>query len=507
MPVWDTHAEYDKQSAKWTRARDAVSGQDVVHGKGVIYLPQLKDQDDNEYRAYKKRATWFGASAMVVSGLVGMIFRMPPKKTLPVAALSMLDDIDMAGTPLDTFAQEFTEEILTVGRVGILVDHPPSVDLDGAPITVAQAQLLNIRPTMQLYKTEQILNWKHRRVKNAWALSMVVLEEIAMLPGKDEWDQKHEKRWRVLDLDDMDFYRQRVFRKPTDAERAANPHVPEQIQIGDDVYPVIDGQKINFIPFYPCDEDDVDICPDEPPLIDLFDLNLAHYRVTADYEHGCHFTGLPTPVISGYTPEQTEDGKPPPKLYVGSSHAWVFPDPQAKATYLEFHGTGLTALEKNLDRKEGQMALVGSRMLTPEHNGKTPTGATTTVVNRTGESSRLASISAAASTAFTRALKVFCQWGGMPSTGVEYRLNKDFLPIIVDSNALNALVAAVAAKTLPFDDFWSMLQRGDIVPVDKEASEALSDIQSQPEFVGQAPTKKADAAAPESQAKAGGVVK
>jgi hypothetical protein len=101
-------------------------------------------------------------------------------------------------------------------------------------------------------------------------------------------------------------------------------------------------------------------------------------------------------------------------------------------------------------------------------------------------------------------MKVFAEWAQAPSDGIEIRFNKDFLPIIVDSNALNALVAAVAAKTLPFDDFWSMLQRGDIVPVDKEASEALSAIQSQPEFVGQAPTKKADSPAPEDQAQAGG---
>jgi hypothetical protein len=79
---------------------------------------------------------------------------------------------------------------------------------------------------------------------------------------------------------------------------------------------------------------------DEPPLIDLVDANLALYGINADYRHGLHFTGLPTPVVSGYQPQK--DGE---KFYIGSTSAWVFPDPQAKAVFLEFTGQGLDALK------------------------------------------------------------------------------------------------------------------------------------------------------------------
>lgn len=504
MAVWDTHPEYRKQAPKWKRARDAVAGSDAVKGAGAAYLPMLKDQDEDDYKSYLMRATWFGASAMVVSGLKGMIFRMPTRRVLPDAILSYLDDIDLKGTPISVFEEEYVEEILTVGRVGTLVDHPVWIDTSGVAVTKAIAEAANLRPTLQLYRTERILNWDHRRIANKWELCMVVLEEYHT-EKVSEFKSTVETRWRVLDLDINNEYRQRMFRKRTEKEAAEGK--PEEIQVGSDVYPMMDNKRLNYIPFYAADEDDVDICPGEPPLIDLIDLNLAHFRVSADYEHGCHFTGLPTPVISGYSPEQNEDGTAPAKLYVGSSHAWVFPDPQATATYLEFHGTGLAALEKNLDRKEAQMATIGARMLTPENNGKTPTGATTTVVNRTGESSRLASISQAASLSFTRALKTFCEWSQAPSKEVVIKLNKDFLPIIVDSNALNALVAAVAAKALPFEDFWNMLQRGDIAPQDKDAEQAIAQIKANPDFIGQPPTKTADAPAPATKAAGGGSVK
>ncbi|MFX5825171.1 DUF4055 domain-containing protein, partial [Acinetobacter baumannii] len=86
--------------------------------------------------------------------------------------------------------------------------------------------------------------------------------------------------------------------------------------------------------------------------------NYAHYLVSADYEHGCHFAGLPTPVVTGYTPQNGPNGEPPEKLYIGSAAAWVFPQPDAKAYFLEFEGQGLDALEKNLSRKENQMAIL-----------------------------------------------------------------------------------------------------------------------------------------------------
>ncbi|WP_457831240.1 DUF4055 domain-containing protein, partial [Staphylococcus aureus] len=87
--------------------------------------------------------------------------------------------------------------------------------------------------------------------------------------------------------------------------------------------------------------DDLTPTVDLPPLVDLVDMNYAHYLVSADYEHGCHFAGLPTPVVTGYTPQNGPNGEPPEKLYIGSAAAWVFPQPDAKAYFLEFEGQGL----------------------------------------------------------------------------------------------------------------------------------------------------------------------
>jgi hypothetical protein len=65
-----------------------------------------------------------------------------------------------------------------------------------------------------------------------------------------------------------------------------------------EVYPLMNGKPLDFIPFTFLSTDDNTAEVDEPPLIDLVNVNLSHYRTCADLEHGAHFTGLPTPYIT-----------------------------------------------------------------------------------------------------------------------------------------------------------------------------------------------------------------
>jgi hypothetical protein len=94
--------------------------------------------------------------------------------------------------------------------------------------------------------------------------------------------------------------------------------------------------------------------PDEPPLIDLIDKNVAHYQVNSDLRHGAHFTALPTLFLAGIDADSTGNA---PKILIGGSAAITSPHPEARGEYIEFQGQGLGALEKMLDRMERQMAI------------------------------------------------------------------------------------------------------------------------------------------------------
>ena len=443
-------------SDQWVKARAVSAGQKAVHAAGELFLPKLTDQTAEDYKSYKLRASFFNASFRTISALSGLIFRKPLVVDVSKSIESMLEDVTMSGIDFQIFAQQTAIEILTIGRIGVLVDFPAQ-STEG--MTQADAEAFKIRPTMQKYQAESIINWKTTRMGNETALSMVVLKEDATLPSENEFQHKTEVRYRVLDLvkriiengvvnkDEGFVYRVRVFRIDNDSK--------EQQQVGSDLFPLMNNKPLSYIPFYFIGVDDTTSDVDEPPLIDLVDLNLAHYRTDADYKHALHFT-IPTPCAAGF---QVEDGE---KLYVGSSHAWVSSDPAAKSWFLEFTGQGLSEVRTAKDDMKQEMAILGARLLTAEK--KDAETAQVAQIHRAGESSILSAIAQTISIGLTKALNTFCEWAGQPGKW-SVSLNRDFLPVGMTPQELTALLAGwqMGAPGLSDEGLFNIFKKREMI--------------------------------------------
>lgn len=438
-----THPEYDKALPKWKRCLDFAAGEDAVHAARTTYLPKLKGEEDPDYDARLARTPFFNATWRTISGLKGMAFRKAPTVVAPPSMQPYRDNIDQAGTSLDLWAQDFFQHILTTGRGAALVDFP-SVANPGS-MTKAQADALGLRPSIQQYKAESVTNWRFTRINNETVLEMITLCE-SVRAGDDEFDYKQEKRWRVLDLvvvDGVVMYRQRLFRQRDGKDE----------QIGGDVYPQMNGQPLSRIPVVLFGVDSSRTTVDEPPLIDLVNMNWHHYQVSADYEHGCHFSGLPTPFVWG---AQLEPGE---KLYIGSKAANVFANPDGHAEYLEVT-SDFGALRKNLDEKKSEMAVLGARMLEGQ---KTAVESAETLKRRgAGEESQLASMADVFSANMTQALRLFAQWAGIPGD-VSYQMSSDYGVAGLTAQELTALVSAWQAGAISEQTLFQNLQRGEVV--------------------------------------------
>lgn len=469
MPVNKPNAEYDGMSQQWKRCSDVYNGQCAIHAAGELYLPKLKEQTTDDYNAYRMRAIFYNATYRTISGLMGMIFRKPPKVVLPPAVEELAKDITMTGTPLNIQLQDIVTEALKLGRIGLFVDH---VQAPVGVVTQADAAKLNLRPKMVTYCAQSIINWRVSQVNNKSALSLVVLEEDEVLPV-DEFSSKCEKRWRVLDID-SGVYRVRIFMRVDDKD-----------VLLDTWFPTMNGKTLDFIPFQFIGTDDVTPDIDIPPLVDLVDLNISHYQSTADLEHGAHFTGLPTAWIAGYKPEKEGD-----KMYIGSSSAWVFADKDAKVGYLEFTGAGLESLEKRLAIKETQMAVVGARMLEPQKRAVETSE--TESIHRKGEESMLSSVSQSISLGVTTALKWLTEWAGADPSAVELELNRDFFPVGLTPQQIAALVSAWQQGAISDQTLFDNLQAGEIIDADTTFEEEQARIGEQAARFAQ---QTADAAA------------
>jgi len=465
--VKSKHRDYDAYARKWRRCRDVASGQDAVHGGGTLYLPRLNEQELGDYLAYVARTPFYNATWRTMAGFIGMLFRKPATLEVPKKLEDYLNDVTMSGVTFNAFAKECALEDLTVSRVGVLVDHPrQQTDAEGnpVPISIAVAESLGLRPSMQLYRAEAIIDWKKDRVGNKTVLKQVrLLEEHGV--EKNEFETETELRVRVLDLFNGQ-YRVRVFNEDTEE------------QIGGDVYPVMNGKPLAYIPFYFIGPDDGEDELSDPILIDLVDLNIKHYQVSADYEHGCHMAGLPTPVIAGYQTEFDQNGNAvPAKFYIGSGTAWVFPNFQTTVKYLEFTGQGLTALENNLKAKEGQLAAIGARMLAPEKSGVE--ASETLAMRHSGEHSVLGAIAIAVSEGLTKALKVFAEWAGIPGE-VKFEINRDFVPMSVDSGTLTAWLSLVQGGQMSGESLFDLLKRADLIAPELKYEEEQARIDANP---------------------------
>lgn len=456
MSVDSKHKEYSEFYEVWERCEAAAEGQDEIHEKGIKYLPRLSGQNDAEYFAYKQRALYYNATARTVDGLTGMLFMKPETIEAPAAMDNIIADVTMGGLSLHQFAEMVAEEVITIGRVGVLIDYPPIVNA----VTLAQAQAQGARPYATMYDAESIINWKTGRINNVEQLTLVVLEEENEIPV-DEFESKCEPQWRVLDLVNG-AYRQRVFRKDKRGE----------FILVEEIFPQINGRVINRIPFEFFGVRDNSPCVDKPPLLDLVDVNLSHYRTTADYEHGLHFTGLPTPVVTGYYSDDKSAS-----LRIGSGTAWLLPDPQSKAFYLEFTGQGLGELREALRSKEAMMATLGARILAPEK--RAAEAAQTANIHRSSENSVLASIAQSISVGLTHVMEWLRDWSNITGD-VKVELNRDFIPNSMTAQDVDSLVKSWQSGAISHETLFENLVAGDIIAQDTSFDDEMERIATRP---------------------------
>jgi hypothetical protein len=475
MPVNTLHPDFEAMCHAWSRARDVFAGEDAVKTAGEKYLPRLDAQSDGEYNAYRARASFFNATARTADGYLGLIFRRIPFIKLPDAGNALgralkefAQDADLVGTTLGAYAKKITGEVITVGRVGTLIDWEAETEK---------------RAFVSTYAAESILNWRVERIKGRNVPTLVVLHEVASAAAtaEDEFEATGGEQIRVLKLVReasgdtrcvVDLWRPEVQprnQRGRSKERAKWKLVETRT-------PLRLGKPLPLIPFVfhgpRHSRADVDVLP----LGDVIAVNLDHYRLNADYKHGVHFTALPTAWVSGFQKGST--------LRIGSSTAWVTEQTGATAGYLEFTGQGLMTFERAMDRDERLMALLGSRLL--ENNKKVGETAEAIELRQTGEHSILGNIALSVSDSLTQILRWVYWWNSteeapddVGADKVLLGLNTDFSAKGLEPQEIQAVVAAWQAGAISRDTMTELFRRGEVLPDGRSVEEEKKLIASE----------------------------
>ena len=488
MPVETVNAAIARRYAQWSRIRDAVDGSDCVRENANTYIPSLTGQTHDEYARYIARPAFFEATGRTRDAMTGLVFAHSPTIDVPPALEYLLDDIDADGGSLDEFAGRMVDELQETGFGVILVGH------NGNPDDPGTAAAPSGRPFVSWYPAESIIDYRYSVVNGTRLLSHLRVREMATDASADEFTLSEVPEIVVHDMT-PEGYRIRHYREVDASKVTGKKQQPKWMQYGADAYPMANGAPLKYLPARIVSASNKRE-PGNAPLAALAEMNLSHWRTSADYEHALHFCGLPTPYVSGVTNSNQRSGdvidamndgangpyvtrRPKQKntIKLGSTAIITFENPQAQMRYLTLPTEGIGALERALTRKEQAMAVLGARMLAAE-GGPAESGVALTV-KRSGESSALVRVADAVSDAITEALSWAAEWAGI-DYDVSYSLDTSFATSAMDAQTITALLGAVNAGKLSMRSFIEKMKAGGYVSDTRSVDDELEAIASDP---------------------------
>ena len=436
------HEEYQKFYDIWHKSRLVFEGEEAVKANADIFVPKLRGQDADGYRAYIKRGLFYEASGRTLLGLVAALLGRQPNLTPPDKNnIDYFDELIIDGQPFERFLHYLCRELLAIGRIGILVDVN---NMDEEVYAVS-------------YTAENILNWKVMFIDGKPMLSDLVLSEGI-----------HYRR--VLQIVDG-VYQQSLWENMN--KEAKSEDEWDWQQTGATIYPMMRGQHLEEIPFYIAGLTSYAYEIIRPPLLGLVNTNLAHFRNSVDYEHGLHLTGLPTAWVAGFTTEGSDT------LYIGSEKAWITEQPEAKAGFLEFTGQGLNPLRDAMTDKETLMAILGARLLSMPKN--MAESAEAKRLDMLGEQSILALVASVVGELVSKVLKKKEEWAGrMSFEDIQVEIKKDFSVMTPDPQLLNSLLGLLQSGTLSYKSFFANLKKMGIIPDGLTEEEELERLEAYP---------------------------
>lgn len=491
-PVEYCRPEVHTMSPFWERIRATVEGEDAVKALGDKIVPRPNPADTStennaRYTGYLQRGVFYNVSGRTLDGLTGYVFMKEPTVTVPSTLKALETNVDGSGVTLNQQAKEALRLILSLGRAGLLVDYPKvekatsKADLDTG----------NVSPTIVLYEPEQIINWQTSVVGAKVMLDLLVLRECVSKPGNDEFCSVATTQYRVLTRT-ASGVQGRIFVSKDDGVY--------QQDTAQDYQPVDStGKQLTIIPFCFLGAENNDSVVDQPPLLDLVNLNLAHFRNSVDHEEACFMVGQPTPYLSGLTQAWVEDVLKG-KVHLGSRA--MIPLPVGGAA-------GLLQADPNpmpfeaMKHKELQMVALGAKLVEQTEVQRTATEAN---MDHAGEVSTLSSCAQNVFLGYKTALGFAGEFVGAETTNIEYELAEPLNLVAVTPEQATAIMGLNLAGLIDFEEARWQLKRAGWAWKDDEEVKANNDAgnfdnkppptdKTQPPNPAQPPAKPAPAPA------------
>jgi hypothetical protein len=342
---------YSDMASQWTLIDDLLGGTEAMQANAGTYLPKFEKETPKHYRARVANSTLFNAYGDTANNICSKPFSKPVtiQGKLPEPLNNIEDDTDGQGKPLIQLARDIFRDFVNRGLSHILVDYPLTVNEEGKTPNLKQERDKGYKPLFVHVRPEQLIGWRvEKSASGLPELTQIRIKENQVEPD-GEWGEQNVSYIRVIRPTEWILYRK------TEDEEEYTKSQEGKNSLG----------KVPLITGY---ANQTGFLTAEPPLKELAEVNLAHYRSDSDQRNILHYARVATLVVLGFTEEEAN------KIALGPNQIISSTNENAKVEYAEHSGKAIEAGAKDIERLEERMMVLGLQPFLRKIGNQTATG-------------------------------------------------------------------------------------------------------------------------------------
>jgi hypothetical protein len=333
---------------RWQKMTAVLGGTETMREASKDLLPIHERESDAAYEERLLKTTFYNQTEITRDAMVGRPFSDPVTRAdVPEAMSPLLEDIDLRGNKVDVFARDWFSDGLSKAFSHVLVDFPkPKERKDGRPRTLADDRAEKLRPYWVAIMPENL-----------------VFAHAEVVDGKEQFTHA---RWLENVTDVVGFVeieRQRIRGLTRNPEGGVTVTVWELREVGKSrrkEWVEIESRPygLDFIPlvtYYAGKRES--LMTAKPPLLDLADLNIAHWQSQSDQT--AVLTVARFPMLAGSGVSEVSGGTLP----IGPNISLMTGDAAGRFYYVEHTGRAIESGRNDLKDLEERMSDYGAQFL------------------------------------------------------------------------------------------------------------------------------------------------
>jgi len=456
----------DMMVSRWALADALMGGSEAMRDAGSEFLPQHKNEDDEEYAKRLSRSFLLPVFAQSVENLTDTVFSSPMKWSDKIDddLQDMLAEVDVEGNDIQHFAKQMLALAMAKGEVYVICDAPelPKPTEEGKPISLADVRrtIGGGRPYLSLISADNMLDFKVTKRGGRVFCTYARWYETEWIEAEEDFGDYMVERvfeWRIED--GVAVWRR--YERDDGAETWSDAEGFLDIAWeGKPILPIT-RYRIGNVDSYG---------RLLPPLNGLAEKNVEHWQSSSDQRAILTVSRFPMLGGAGVDSDELAKGADG-KNVIGPNVTMFSRDAQSKFYYIEPQGTAIAAGEKDLDRLEKDMSILAYQPLMRQQAGVT---ATKDALGQNKANSSLQSWSIALGLALDIAVEFLSIWKRREPPETSFAPNTEFGINTVDQVRVTALQGMRNGGDLSRPSFIRQMQSEGILDgdFDAEANEA-----------------------------------